>query len=68
MGVLELLTNPLFGVVTFLLGSILGFWLGHRERNKEWARREALIRETSGGCWVKAQIDAGNPIDAETPQ
>ncbi len=62
---MSILTNPLFGVVTLLVGIIVGVLIGRWSRGREWDKREQLMRETfesaksKGGCWVKAQVDAG---------
>lgn len=62
---MSLLTNPLFPVISLLVGFIVGALVGRASRNHEWKERERLMRETflsqKTECWVKAQVDAGTP-------
>jgi hypothetical protein len=70
---MDVVTNSLFGVVTLLVGLILGVLVGRWSRAREWDKREQLMREafdsvkTTPGCWVKAQVDstveASYPLD-----
>jgi len=53
---MEYLTNPLFGLVTFLIGLLTGLVLGRYSKEKEWSKREQLLRETRG-CWIRGQVD-----------
>lgn len=64
---MSLLTNPLFGAVAFLVGTLVGLLAGRWSRGREWDKREQLMKETfkatqgtAPGCWVKAQIDAND--------
>jgi hypothetical protein len=61
---MDILTNPLFGVVTFLIGCVIGAVACWKFISKEWDKREALMKKTfelsksETNCWIKAQIDA----------
>lgn len=70
---MEILTNPLFGAVTLLVGILLGIRVGQTSKDKEWVKREQLMRETfensqtSNGCWVRGQIDLDPNMSDEDP-
>ena len=57
---MSILTNPLFGLVAFLLGTWVGYVIRGVSQRREWAQREQLIRASykANSCWVKAQVDA----------
>jgi hypothetical protein len=62
-------TNPLFAVVTGLLGLLVGLVIGRRSRNAEWDVRERLLREAlPARCFIRGQVEAGqSSSDSPTP-